>query len=83
MERDTAKPHDPEPAGHASPTEPSVASQVKSIKFNLTDSKNSDFRARVVAGEIAPEQMPKLTSTQMAGRVRPPSPFSSVCAHEI
>jgi len=42
--------------------------QVKSLKFNLTDAKNKDFRNDVVSGDIPVECMPKLNSTQMAGR---------------
>ena len=40
--------------------------QFKTIKFNLTDPKNKDFRRMVLSGEILPEDMPKLSTQQMA-----------------
>jgi len=41
---------------------------VKSVKFNLADPKNPDFRGRVVSGAIPPAQVPTLSSSQMAGK---------------
>jgi transcription elongation factor S-II len=42
--------------------------QVKSVKFNLSDPKNKDFKSGVLKGLITPDQIPTLTSTQMAGK---------------
>mmetsp|Transcript_39059 Transcript_39059/g.91222 ORF Transcript_39059/g.91222 Transcript_39059/m.91222 type:complete len:301 (+) Transcript_39059:89-991(+) len=42
--------------------------QVKSVKFNLVDPKNKDFRRLVLTGEIPVDCIPTLNSTQMAGR---------------
>mmetsp|Transcript_15417 Transcript_15417/g.51739 ORF Transcript_15417/g.51739 Transcript_15417/m.51739 type:complete len:292 (-) Transcript_15417:64-939(-) len=40
----------------------------KSVKFNLSDPKNPDFRSKVIFGDIDAEEIPKLSSGQMAGK---------------
>jgi len=53
---------------HFKETNDAYTLQAKSIKFNLVDPKNKDFRKLVVTGEIPVYCMPTLNSTQMAGR---------------
>ena len=40
--------------------------QIRSIKFNLSDSKNADFRRKVLTGFFAPELFPSLKAEDMA-----------------
>eukprot|EP00802_Teleaulax_amphioxeia_P021434 Tamp_21791.p1 GENE.Tamp_21791~~Tamp_21791.p1 ORF type:complete len:351 (-),score=93.53 Tamp_21791:71-1033(-) len=49
-------------------TNEEYTAQVKTVKFNMTDPKNKDFRRLVLSGEITAEQIPCLTSQQMAGK---------------
>ncbi|RAL54945.1 hypothetical protein DM860_013641 [Cuscuta australis] len=42
----------------------------RSVKFNLTDSKNPDFRRRVLLGEFPPHSIPELTPEDMASNER-------------
>lgn len=42
----------------------------RSVKFNITDSKNPDFRRRVLLGEFPPESVPELTPEDMASDER-------------
>jgi len=44
--------------------------KVKSIKFNLQDPKNLDFRKQVCSGEIGADCIPQLTANQMAGKAK-------------
>ena len=41
-------------------------SQIRSIKFNLTDSKNPNFKSKVLLGYFKDAEFPKLTAEEMA-----------------
>jgi len=53
---------------HFQQTDSNYLNQVRSIKFNLGDSKNSDFARKVLEGDIDPKRMPTITAQEMASQ---------------
>ncbi len=45
-------------------------SQIRSIKFNLTDSKNPNFKSKVLLGFFKDAEFPKLKSEEMASDLK-------------
>lgn len=44
--------------------------QLRTLMWNLRDTQNPDFVRLVIAREIAPEQLPKITSEDMASAAK-------------
>ena len=46
----------------------------RSLLFNLKDLSNPELRARVLMGDIPPAKLVRMSSEQLASRVRTPAP---------
>ncbi|CAM8910300.1 unnamed protein product [Rhodiola kirilowii] len=51
-------------------TNESQRAKYRSVMFNMNDSKNPDFRRKVLLGQISPEKIPTLTAEDMASDER-------------
>lgn len=43
--------------------------KVRSLSFNLSDASNPELRARVLQGEVTPDQLVQMTPNELASKV--------------
>ena len=43
--------------------------KVRSLSFNLSDASNPELRARVLQGEVSPDQLVQMTPNELASKV--------------
>lgn len=46
--------------------------KVRSLSYNLSDASNPELRARVLQGEVTPDQLVQMTPNELASKVRLP-----------
>lgn len=44
--------------------------KVRSLSYNLSDASNPELRARVLQGEVTPDQLVQMTPNELASKVK-------------
>ena len=56
--------------------------KVRSLSYNLSDASNPELRARVLQGEVSPDQLVQMTPNELASKVHHQDSSTNPCICE-